>query len=386
MYAHDDFAIDWLMEDPFWGRLWAAVPQTLCLDVQAPVLAPSPNGGVSMLVNPAWMARQSVTTQRGCLQHEMLHLLLGHPLQRRHCAWPGLFDMAADLEVAAYLPHALTSDVFQPDTPLAAATTPTSAMECYQHLYRLWQQHLTQDRPTEQGAYIAQVMAGGDTALRKHWHWLEISCTAHSWFVAWQRAALAHLKPENDAFSQPLWERLNGIMPSHRPPDWCRLLQLFEQRSGHSRLKYTLHRPSKRYGTRPGIKVRRQRRLWVAVDTSGSIQPRDLHRFFEAVHTLWKTGAELEVLECDECIQRRYRYVGVGPQAVKGRGNTRFDPVLEAAAAERPDGLVFFTDGLAPAPQACHYQSVLWMISPDGIKPSHYNWNRLPGQAVRMEA
>ncbi len=385
MYVHDDFAIDWLIEDTLWGRLWPTVPYVFSFDVQAPMLASDSKAGVCILLNPAWMAQQSVSIQRSGLQHEMLHLLLGHPLQRRHCTWPTLFDMAADLEVAAYLPNAPAADVFQPDTLLAAGATLASATEWYKHLHCLWQQHLTQKRPTEQGAYIAQVMAGGHTALHKHRYWLEISRTAHSWCIAWQREALARLEPERNTVWQALWERLNRATSNQRLPDWRRLLQLFEQRSGHSQLRHTLHRPSKRYGTRPGIKVHRKRRLWVAVDTSGSIQPQDLHRFFEAVHTLWRTGTEIEVLECDERIQRRYCYAGIGPQAVKGRGNTRFDPVLEAAAAERPDGLVFFTDGLAPAPQVHAYQCILWMIAPDGIKPSHYNWSRLPGQVARME-
>ncbi len=385
MYAHDDFAIDWLLEDPFWGRLCVALPSTFTSEVDAPVLAPLPISSVQVLINPDEMARQSIVAQRVCLQHEMLHLLLGHPFQRRHYPWPVLFDLAADLEVAAYLPQASLLDIFQLDIPPVAAPIPVSAWEWYQRLYRLWQQHLTGEEPTEQGAYIAAVMTKGHPALYKHRYWPEISRAAQAWLVAWQSAGLAHLKPERDTISRVLWERLKEATPSQYLPDWRRLLQLFEQRSGHTRLRHTLHRPSKRYGTRPGIRVRRQRRLWVAVDTSGSIQQEDLHRFFEAVYALWKTGAELEVLECDERIQRRYRYTGISPQAVKGRGNTRFDPVLEAAAAERPDGLVFFTDGLAPVPQACHYQNVLWMIAPAGIGPGHYNWHRLPGQVARME-
>ena len=60
-----------------------------------------------------------------------------------------------------------------------------------------------------------------------------------------------------------------------------------------------MKRISKRYGTRPGIKIKRYQRLAVAVDTSGSIKENDFVIFFNEIHSMWKQGAEIVVLECD---------------------------------------------------------------------------------------
>jgi len=120
------------------------------------------------------------------------------------------------------------------------------------------------------------------------------------------------------------------------------------------------------------------------VDTSGSVSAEDLDRFFREIDHIWRTGAELTVLECDYALRRRYRYTGSAPTQVHGRGGTRFDPVLEAAAGERPDGVIYFTDGLAAAPQAACPVPVLWMISPGGIGPEDGRWRMLPGKVLRM--
>ena len=47
------------------------------------------------------------------------------------------------------------------------------------------------------------------------------------------------------------------------------------------------------------IKIKRYQRLAVAVDTSGSIKENDFVIFFNEIHSMWKQGAEIEVLECD---------------------------------------------------------------------------------------
>ena len=51
-----------------------------------------------------------------------------------------------------------------------------------------------------------------------------------------------------------------------------------------------MKRISKRYGTRPGIKIKRYQRLAVAVDTSGSIKENDFVIFFNEIHSMWKQG------------------------------------------------------------------------------------------------
>ena len=62
--------------------------------------------------------------------------------------------------------------------------------------------------------------------------------------------------------------------------NWKSALKIFSQKSGSSKLGWTKKRRSKRYGTIPGTKILRCRKMVVAIDTSGSIGHELLSQFF----------------------------------------------------------------------------------------------------------
>lgn len=123
------------------------------------------------------------------------------------------------------------------------------------------------------------------------------------------------------------------IMAERQPKvDWKRMVRIFCASSGRTRIRHTIKRISKRYGTRPGIKVQRLKRLLVAVDTSGSICPEMLEEFFTEIHATWKVGASVVVVECDAAVQRSYDYRGKPPQGVAGGGGHRVRASLSVDA------------------------------------------------------
>ena len=117
-------------------------------------------------------------------------------------------------------------------------------------------------------------------------------------------------------------------------------------------LRNTLRRPSKRYGTTPGIKVRRRHQVIVAVDTSGSITDAMLSLVFAEIHQLYRQGAEITVVECDAAVHGTWAYRGEPPSSTGGGGGTAFDPAIAWANAlpRRPDALIYLTDGYAARP------------------------------------
>jgi predicted metal-dependent peptidase len=148
-------------------------------------------------------------------------------------------------------------------------------------------------------------------------------------------------------------------------------LRLFGASSRRTRVVHTIRRVSKRYGTRPGIKIKRFQKLLVAIDTSGSIDTDALELFFSEVRGMWRNGAEITVLECDAVVQRVYPYRGEMPNVVSGGGGTDFDPVFEYINTQRKiiyDGLIYLTDGWADTPTIRPACRVLWVITPDGTK------------------
>lgn len=162
-----------------------------------------------------------------------------------------------------------------------------------------------------------------------------------------------------------LLSELASILAEHQPKlDWKRVVRIFCASSGRSRIRHTMKRISKRYGTRPGIKVQRLQRLLVAVDTSGSIDQEMVEAFFAEIHAAWKAGATVHVVECDAEVQRDYKYAGKPPRDIAGGGGTEFEPVFRWMQDQAQfDGLLYLTDGYGPAPTTRPRCKLLWVIA-----------------------
>lgn len=150
--------------------------------------------------------------------------------------------------------------------------------------------------------------------------------------------------------------------------DWRRVIRLFNSSSQRTKISNTLRRPSKRYGTYPGIKVKRLYRLAVIIDTSGSVNTESFGNFFAEVHGIWRQGAHVTVIEADNTVRNSWEYRGELPAGTKGRGGTHFDPALAWVAQTQPafDAAIYFTDGLAAAPTVKPGCEVLWVLPEDG--------------------
>lgn len=158
---------------------------------------------------------------------------------------------------------------------------------------------------------------------------------------------------------------IDDLQPS---VDWRRVIRLFNSSSQRTRVSNTLRRPSKRYGTYPGIKVKRLYRLAVIIDTSGSVNTEFFGEFFAEIHGIWRQGAHVTVVEADNTVRKSWEYRGERPPSTRGRGGTQFDPALAWVAAAVPafDAAIYFTDGLAPSPTVRPGCEVLWVLPEDG--------------------
>jgi predicted metal-dependent peptidase len=161
-----------------------------------------------------------------------------------------------------------------------------------------------------------------------------------------------------------LLSELASILAERQPKlDWKRVVRIFCASSARSRIRHTMKRISKRYGTRPGIKVQRLQRLLVAVDTSFSIDQEMVEAFFAEIHAAWKAGATVHIVECDAEVQRDYKYAGKPPQETAGGGGTLFEPVFRWMQDQAQfDGLLYLTDGYGPAPTTRPRCKLLWVI------------------------
>ena len=84
-------------------------------------------------------------------------------------------------------------------------------------------------------------------------------------------------------------EMIKAIIEKRKPKvDWRRALHIFSASSRRTKVVHTMKRVSKRYGTRPGIKIKRFQKMAVAIDTSGSVSDDQLSIFFSEIHSMWR--------------------------------------------------------------------------------------------------
>ncbi|MGF1725598.1 vWA domain-containing protein [Photobacterium nomapromontoriensis] len=304
--------------------------------------------------------------QVGALKHEALHLVLGHIFQRGNYADKSRFDLAADLVVNQYLlpvqllPHSVTLDGVNQylDTQGQPRLAPFREVNYYyQAIISLpiescfSESQLNQSQHKSWGAVCGQTQAQQGLLEQQLIGKLENAA---------QRTELCHVIGSLPAAIVAILEQVR--LARNPVLNWRRSLRLFANSSRRTSVKNTLRRPSKRYGTTPGIKIQPHQRLLVAVDTSASVDDEQLQLFFEEVHHIWRAGAEITIAECDTVIKRQYIYRGIAPSNIIGRGGTDFDEPIILANQQRFDGTIYFTDGEASAPTVKPRKPLLWLI------------------------
>lgn len=415
-----------LLKEPFFGHLLAGVVRHY--GDQIPTAGVSVQGGkIRMIINPEFfLTKLTKQPERvAVVKHETLHLMFKHVLRIEKGSKkrePLLWNLAADLVVNQLIgkpwrlpDSAITLDTF-PDLGLKPDMT---ADQYYDALHGLLQEMRKKD-PTAcgGGAPGAGSNARGDAqdgyggASAEEWKDRGIKSPKsaealsrmggwHSDHSLWGSEAdgvgTSAAKSTLDGLIArtadrvgvknwgnlpgPLKQLIQAALDKRKPQvDWRRVVRIFSNSSRRTRIASTVRRASVRYGTFPGIKVKRLQRLAVAVDTSGSISNEELSVFFSEIHAMWRAGAEVHVFECDAAVQRIYQYRGKLPSSVGGRGGTLFDPVFKAMRDNRMeiwDGCIYLTDGHAPAPHLGPPCKLLWVVTSNGNAGPHLKFGRV---------
>jgi predicted metal-dependent peptidase len=135
-------------------------------------------------------------------------------------------------------------------------------------------------------------------------------------------------------------------------------------------IKSSRKMPSKRFPDSAGIKHKKKVSILVAIDTSGSIDKKELQDFFSEIDYVHKAGARVTLVQCDTCITSISEYDGKIPK-ICGRGGTSFDPPIEYYVKNKKEysSLIYFTDGYANTPIK-RPNNVIWVVSSSGVTNS----------------
>jgi predicted metal-dependent peptidase len=410
-------AFDLLLKEPFYAHVLAGMPRVITKEVKS--IGLHWDGQAVLRVNPEWFRKKLTAKQCGvALKHEILHVVFRH-LLRPGDRDPAIYSIAADLVVNQLLLPLrpmrgwpvlgmFPEMQFEPDQPVEIYYTALAT------LFRTMQQAGFDAGAQREGGGGRQSDAPKSRSARKRGEesgpnttgappdWIRSTKMPESakalaalladrdnksddsgWFDGKDGLGLAagqyavgslllrarHRMPPHQWGSLPatLLSHLDLIAGERRPKlDWKRMVRLFCASSGRTCIKHTVKRVSKRYGTRPGIKVQRLQRLLVAVDTSGSIDQEMLDIFFTEIDAAWRSGASVHVVECDAAVGRDYRYTGKPPREVSGGGGTDFEPVFRWMQKQRPfDGCLYLTDGFGGLPKTPPRCRLLWVVTGD---------------------
>jgi predicted metal-dependent peptidase len=399
--------IKMLLKEPFYAHFLSGIIREVTDKVPTAAVG-FKSGKIALYVNENFFLKELRSTERvAVIKHETLHIIFKHLFRMKTKDYDNrLFNIAADLVVNQLIsPWKLPDSAVTLETYRELKLPPDKSVEWY---YENLKKTASKDKEYKKSLQEifdkmdasgnggkglgGNDLAGDEGSSKKrryhsdHRMWgenenfsMEVVETEVDRMIIQARDRT----PIKDHGTIPLGIQslIKNIVKKRNPQiNWKKALKIFSSTSRKTRVYLTLKRVSKRFGTRPGIKIKRFQKLAVAIDTSGSINIDDFNDFFGEIHSMWRFGAEIDVLECDAEIQKKYSYRGRIPEFIHGGGGTSFDPVFEHIKSnrfERYDGCIYLTDGYAPEPTIKPPCKVFWCITKDGEIGPHLKFGRV---------
>ncbi len=385
--------IQMLIDEPFYAHFLSGIVRKITDEVSTAAVGFN-NSNVTLYVNEHFFLKELTTfsSRVAVIKHETLHLVFKHLVMLDFKKYDAkLFNVAADLVVNQFI-----GKWKLPSSAVTLASFPELNLSKNESLDWYYKKILSLKRKMDRNKNSKDSLTNTSSQTLEN----IINNGNHSdhskWGFSESDINLQHAESELDRIIIQTKERISqkqySMLPSgirdliniiieKRNPkvNWKRALKIFSSSSRRTKVKFTLKRISKRYGTRPGGKIQRSQKIAVAIDTSGSISLNELNMFFNEVHSMWQNGAEIEVIECDAAVQKIYDYRGKFPKFILGRGGTNFDPVFAHINKNRNilyDGCIYLTDGYAPAPEIKPRCKVFWVVTPEGTIGSHLKFGR----------
>ena len=176
-----------------------------------------------------------------------------------------------------------------------------------------------------------------------------------------------------------LLKRLKEVSPPKF--DWKGYMRRFIGKSVKTFTKKSRRKYNKRIPDFPGLKIKRQKHILAAIDTSASVSTEELKEFMAEMYHMKKTGSDITIIQCDTAISHIGPFDLSKDIEIHGRGGTYFQPVIDYYNEHVGEYscLFYFTDGEALAPDNVK-GNLLWVLS----EQSHMN-ESLPGQVIKLE-
>lgn len=377
----DHTAIDLLLKEPFFGHFLTHFNKQVSDKTETIAIDVDENNELFLLINENYWNNtlHKSDLKKGEIKHQLLHLIFGHLGRSEAYQNDELFGIAADVTINQFLKNeeqtfdAITLNNFD-DLNLPTNKT----LDFY---YKRFLEVLIEPKYNGTSArnFLQKTLIESHQKLAQHNLWGQTKTNSNQKIIqqkvtkalsiAWQR-----FERNNDIGTLPqgldifIKKQLEHLKPS---VNWQRVFRLFTTKNKKTYLKNTIRRPSKRYGTTPGTKIKKRQKILIAIDTSASITANSFGQFFNEIYHIWRQGVSVHIVECDIEIQRKYDFQGKIPEFIKGKGGTDFNaPIAYSNNEFQPDAIIYFTDGKGNKPTEKSRFPILWLIENNGkIKP-----------------
>jgi len=384
-----------LMREPFFAALSRRIDKIASTAIPTAGVRVNPDSAqYEMLYNPEFFTQLEDDHKLGILMHEFYHLIFEHVTGRKPADGLKRIDnIAMDLSINCHIANHLPSEA-NPGPNVGGqdmqACIPGEGM--FKDLpsfksYEWYLEALKKMRDEQQQDGDGQPGQGGDPfgdmdSLDSHDEFGEVDGTTKE--IASERMKEAIKKAAEEAEKSRNWGSVSSSMRQDimdriaTKVDWRKVLRYFVKTSQRADKRSTPRRLNKRFPKiHPGKRVRRQAKIAVSIDQSGSVDDGMLAAFFSELNKLAEI-AEFTVIPFDTDVAVDKIYTWKKGQNKKTErvltGGTCFNAPTKYVNDNDFDGHIILTDLMAPKPIASKCQR-MWMTTKNYAARPYFSTN-----------
>ena len=348
----------------------------------AGVLVNKETGQFEMLYNPKFFSELSGRHICGVLKHEMYHIILEHVTTRRPSEGLKKIDnIAMDLAINSYLHGELPSE--NDPGPIMPSGQPM--VGCFpgegvfsnlpnKQTYEWYLEALKrmEDQQGDEGEGESEAGFGGMDSFDDHGNFGENDSSGTVEIAKERlkqniRAAAQEANQQSGGWgSIPHDMKMQIMAACSTSIDWRKVLRYFIKTSERADRRSTPRRINRRFPKiHPGKRIRRQAKIAVSIDQSGSVDDGMLSLFFAELNKLSEL-ATFTIIPFDTRVDESLVYTWKkGQKRTWERvmcGGTDFDPTTKYVNENGFDGHIILTDMMAPKPISSRCQR-MWMTT-----------------------
>ena len=370
-----------LIREPFYGLVMSNLQKIYTTDDQVCNTAAVGVQGINLIfyLNTNFWNTLSDDEQIAILKHEMMHLCFKHIQNYNRFSDKNLANLACDCEINQYIKNLPKGCIFlhelKKEIPEFKNAPEKAGSKVYYDLFQKAADRLT--------PLVKQLLEDVRKNSGNHDHWSSYKeSSVEGQLIINQienilKSTAEHVSKCRGTIPGELQESIDALFKQKEAIfNWKAYLRRLLGNSIHVYTKKSMRHQSNRFTGSEGLKIKQKQRILVAIDTSGSVDNKELCDFFSEINHIRKTGAKIDLIQCDTGIRSIAPYNGAIP-TIKGRGGTDFKPVIDFYNENRNlySTCVFFTDGYAPIDFKV-LKTMIWVITSEGYK------RKYPGIAI----